>query len=240
MVAIEVSESSVRELAGPKSFERGEKYFAAGQVRRVSVDGKTVSAAVEGTHVYRVQLEITRCGLRGTCSCPYGAESFFCKHCVATALAWLDQGGKPGKPRRKPLSDNDLRSFLGTCDQSWLVDQLMTATNSDPVLRARLAVAAGADANNAFDDRELRKRLEMAIEVADYVDEVAAYSYFHHVDEALNAVEHLLTGGFPHAAATLAEYALELLDAATDQVEDLDGLHAMIERAEEIHQAGTS
>jgi uncharacterized Zn finger protein len=238
VVAIEVSASSVRKLADPRSFERGEKYFAAGRVRRVAVDGTTVSATVDGTHAYRVRLEVTRGGLRGKCSCPYGAEVAFCKHCVAAALAWLKQGGKIGEPRRKPLSDKRLRSFLLDCDRAWLVDQLMSAAKSDKVLRARLDVAAGADDSNAFDDRELRERLELAIEIGDYVDYGAAYGYFHHIGEALNAVAGLVDGGFPDAAITLAEYALELLEGAADRVDDSDGgLRDAIVRAEEIHLA---
>jgi uncharacterized Zn finger protein len=238
VVAIEVSKSSVRRLADPRSFERGEKYFAAGQVRRLTVDGTTVSATVDGTRAYRVRLDVTRTGLQGRCSCPYGAEVAFCKHCVAAALAWLDQGGQIGEPRCKPLSDKRLRSFLLDCDQAWLVDQLMAAAKSDKVLRARLDIAAGADVGSAFDDRELRERLELAIEIGDYVDYGAAYGYFHHVGEALDAVADLVDGGFPNAAITLAEYALELLEGAADRVDDSDGgLRDAIVRAEEIHLA---
>jgi uncharacterized Zn finger protein len=63
MVAVEVSERSVRSLAGDRSFERGRAYFQAGRVRRFTVDGASVTAAVDGTSLYRVQLEITATGL---------------------------------------------------------------------------------------------------------------------------------------------------------------------------------
>ena len=61
----------MRKLADARSFERGERYFAAGQVRRVTVDGTTVNATVDGTRTYRVRLNVTPKGLRGRCSCPY-------------------------------------------------------------------------------------------------------------------------------------------------------------------------
>ena len=93
VVAVEVNADVVRGLADPKSFQRGEEYFAAGHVRRISVDGTAVSATVEGTHAYRVRLDVTRNGLRGRCSCPHDVE--FCKHCVAVALAWLEQATEP-------------------------------------------------------------------------------------------------------------------------------------------------
>ena len=238
MAAIQVSRSSLRELTDPRSFERGERYFASGLVRRVRIDGTTVTATVDGTYSYRVRLEVVRSGLRGRCSCPYGADGVFCKHCVATALAWLDEGGKPAEPRREPVSDERLRSFLSECDQAWLVDQLMAAARSDAVLRARLDVAAGADPSAVFDDRELREQLERAIEIADYVDYGGAYGYFQHVEAALEAVAGLIEGGFPDAAITLSEYALELLEDSGERVDDSDGgLGEAIARAEEIHLA---
>ena len=241
MATIQVSKSALRELTDPGSFERGEQYFTSGRVRRVRIDGSAVSATVDGTYVYRVRLEIVRSGLRGQCSCPYGAEGAFCKHCVATALAWLAEGGKPGEPRRQPISDKRLRSFLLKCDQAWLVDQLMAAARSDAVVRARLDVAAGADPSAAFDDRELREQLERAIEIADYS---SAYGYFQQVEAALEAVAGLIEGGFPDAAITLSEYALELLEGSAEQADDSDGgLGEAIARAEEIHleacEAGT-
>lgn len=231
-----VSRSTVRKLADERSFERGERYFATGQVRRVTVAGATVTATVDGTRTYRVRLDVTPNGLRGRCSCPYGADGVFCKHCVATSLAWLDQGGEVGVPRPKPLSDKRLRLFLRGCDQEWLIDQLMTAANSDRLLRARLAVAAGQ--RDAFDDWDVRDRLERAIDIPDFVDYAGAYGYFVHVGAALDEVERLVGAGFADAAITLAEYALELLESSAERVDDSDGeLSEAIARVEEIHLA---
>ncbi|WP_157528906.1 SWIM zinc finger domain-containing protein [Nocardia sp. NRRL S-836] len=226
----------MRKLADERSFERGERYFAAGQVRRVTVDGSTVTATVDGTRTYRVRLDVTPKSLRGSCSCPYGAEGMFCKHCVAASLAWLEQGGEVGESRAKPLSDKRLRSFLSGCDREWLVEQLMAATKTDRVLRARLAAAAGQ--RNAFDDRDIRVRLERAIEIPDYVEYGEAYGYFLHVGDALDEVERLVGAGFADAAITLAEYALELLESSAERVDDSDGgLSEAIARVEEIHLA---
>lgn len=226
----------MRKLADERSFERGERYFAAGQVRRVTVDGSTVTATVDGTRTYRVRLDVTPKSLRGRCSCPYGADGVFCKHCVATSLAWLEQGGEVGEPRAKPLSDKRLRLFLRGCDQEWLIEQLMTAAKSDRVLRARLAVAAGQQ--DAFDDRDIRDRLERAIDIPGFVDYGGAYGYFMHVGEALDEIERLIGAGFPDAAITLTEYALELLESSAERVDDSDGgLSEAIARAEEIHLA---
>lgn len=238
MAVVEVTEGSVRELADTRSFERGRAYFVAGQVRRFKVDGTSLTATVDGTSTYRVRLDITANGLDGRCSCPYGQEGVFCKHCVATALAWLDAGGEVGEPRAKPITDDRLREFLLDQDRVWLVDELLAAARADAVLRARLAVAAGADAGSALDDRAQRERLERAIEIADFVDYHAAHSYFHGVDEALTDVAGLVDAGFPDTATKLTEYALELLEDTAGRVDDSDGgLREAIDRAEGIHLA---
>jgi uncharacterized Zn finger protein len=113
----------------------------------------------------------------------------FCKHCVATVLAWLDEGMEPGgdmEPGRLPVSDAELLRFLSAQDSAWLADELLRASAVDPVLRARLDVAAGADARQAVDERLLRARLERAIEINDYVHYREAYSYVQGLEEALD------------------------------------------------------
>lgn len=236
MAAIEVSERSVRRLADARSFERGRAYFDAGRVRRFIVNGRAATATVDGTSVYWVRLEITAGGLGGECSCPYGQEGVFCKHCVAAALAWLEAGGQAGEPRSEPVADEGLREYLLAQDPAWLVDELLAAAQVDPLLRARLEVAAGADARVAYDDRALRQLLERAIEIGDFVGYREAFSYFQDVSEALDAVAGLADTGFPDAAAQLAEYALALLEDAAGLVDDSDGgLRAAIEQAEQVH-----
>jgi hypothetical protein len=192
-------------------------------VRRVEVDGTTVTATVDGTSVYRVHLEVAGGGLRGRCTCPYGLEGVFCKHRVAVALVWLADGAEVGEPRPAPVSDQRLRAFLLGQDPAWLVDQLLSAARTDPLLRARLDVAAGADVTAAYDAGDLRDRLARAIEIGDYVDYGGAYSYFDLIEGALDAVAELVDGGFPDTAITLAEYALDLLEGAAGRVDDSDG-----------------
>jgi uncharacterized Zn finger protein len=115
-------ERSVRVAVGRLPFVRARTDILSGRAgaplhrRR---DG--VTATVDGTSVYRVTLENTVKGLYGRCSCPYGQEGMFCKHCVATPLAWLDGGGEVGEPRSQPVTDERLRRFLLGQEPAWLV-----------------------------------------------------------------------------------------------------------------------
>lgn len=246
MVHIEVSEASLRLRADGASYERGRAYFAEERVRKLTIEGAGARATVVGTRPYRVRLWATGSGLEGECSCPYGAEGMFCKHCVAVGLAWLETGGQAGGQASAPLGtssrgqgvdDDELRAFLSTQDPAWLTDELLRAAESDPLLRARLEVAAGADARDVYDDSVLRERLERAIEIDDFVAYHDAHSYFHDVDEVLGEVEGLTGQGFADAAIELADYALELLEDSADLIDDSDGgLGGAIARAESVHR----
>ena len=86
------TEADLRGLAGPRSFERGLRY--AGRVADLDISGTQVSATVSGTDDYEVILVPGAAGLQWDCSCPFGQEGFFCKHCVAVGLAVLEPGAR--------------------------------------------------------------------------------------------------------------------------------------------------
>src|SRR5262249_34838256 len=76
----------VLELAGQSSYELGLDYID--RVTDLGLDGGRITATVEGTEEYEVDLHVEG-GLGGECGCPYGEEGNFCKHCVAVALVFL-------------------------------------------------------------------------------------------------------------------------------------------------------
>lgn len=234
MATVVLTEAAIRKATDSQSFTRGQAYFASGHVRRLAIEGPKVTATVDGTVSYRVKLVLKPSGLTGKCSCPYDT---FCKHCVATAFAWLRKGGKPGASARKPVVD--LEKFLLAQKRSWLTDQLMQAASTDPLLLARLEVAAGAEVSSAYDSSALRERLERVIDVPSYVDYHEATAYFENVDDVIDEVASVAES-FPDVAIDVAEYALELLEDAIERIEDMDGVDSAIGRLEEIHFAACS
>ncbi|MEK7382013.1 MAG: SWIM zinc finger family protein, partial [Elusimicrobiota bacterium] len=92
---------ALREMAGGRSFERGQEYFSAGCVRGLAEHDGTITAKVQGTSDYRVKLWVKDGDLEYSCTCPVGTDGDFCKHCVAAGLAWLSPtkcvSKKPGK-----------------------------------------------------------------------------------------------------------------------------------------------
>ncbi len=102
----------LREMAGPRSFDRGMEYFARGRVLSLGEDTGEITATVLGTHLYRVTLAPGAGGLVSQCTCPLGEDGIFCKHCVAAGLAWLASAGPangvaaaaaPPAPGRAPV-----------------------------------------------------------------------------------------------------------------------------------------
>ena len=85
-----ITEQTLEELAGDRSFEHGRDYLHRGAVVRLRVDASRITARVAGSETYTTKLWIDEGELGYDCSCPIGEEGEFCKHLVATALAWLN------------------------------------------------------------------------------------------------------------------------------------------------------
>ncbi len=91
-----ISRSTLRQLAGERSFERGQIYFDEERVRGLVEFEGTVAATVEGTGDYRVKLWADdEDSLGYSCDCPFADGGNFCKHCVAVGLT-LISGGDTG------------------------------------------------------------------------------------------------------------------------------------------------
>ena len=81
-------------IVGSKTFERGERCFAAKRVQRVEASGGELRGLVRPSETarmpYVVRIWVRAEGLAYECTCPIGLQSQFCKHTVAIALAHLD------------------------------------------------------------------------------------------------------------------------------------------------------
>ena len=87
------TKTQLKELADERSWERGTGYFTDKRVTSILEDRDVIVAKVLGTQSYRVTLHVVRKRLAGECTCPMGDDGVFCKHCVATGLAYLDDFG---------------------------------------------------------------------------------------------------------------------------------------------------
>jgi uncharacterized Zn finger protein len=216
---------------------RGEEYFEAGCVDRLTLEGDALLATVQGTHRYRVELRPGEAVVEHSCTCPYGREGAFCKHCVAAGLALLESGADIAATRPEPLSLEGIRAKLEELDRESLVSLVLEQARLDERVleRVRLQLATGGD---RVDVASIRRAIDVAIDPGDFVPYREAYGWSRGVDEVIDAVERLLEDGRGDAVIELSEHALAALARLGGVIDDSDGhLGVLCERLERLHLA---
>ena len=135
-----LSRPTLKELAGERSFERGLAYFRNGAVERLVSHGNRITARVVGSDNYTVKLWPDGNDFGWDCTCPMGQDGEFCKHLVATGLAWLAAGSGTGKQASSEIES--IRKFLEASDKLTLVNLLAEHACEDEELADRLLLAA--------------------------------------------------------------------------------------------------
>jgi uncharacterized Zn finger protein len=230
-LAAVLSEPVVASLATPRSYERGVVYLEEGRVGRLRVLAGRVRASVEGAETYTVELAAADGGMHASCTCPVGRDGAFCKHCVAVALRWLRQRGAGG-----PTLD-DARAVLESLPSSTLIDLVVDHALEDDGLARKLLVLAARAADGATPQAEqLQALIDQAFATHGFVPYREVYGYVRGIDEAIDAIEALLTAGEPNAVIELAEHALAAAERALEHIDDSNGtMHQVIERLEDLH-----
>jgi uncharacterized Zn finger protein len=188
-----------------------------------------VVAKVAGTADYRVRLWVED-GLAHSCDCPLGLDGEFCKHCVATGLAWLEDDFPGHEPGGSPTMD-DVKAYLEDQEKGYLVGIVMEQAMQDEGLRERLLLRASrmgglnlAAFHRAIDDA--------IIFDDDYYG--PPWEYARGIQNVVGAIEELLEEGFAAEVVELSEYALAKTEGASGY--DVDGtIGNIIEELEEVH-----
>ena len=118
-------------IAGARTFERGERCFAAGRVESCEAGRGELRGVVRPTEAarapYATRLWVRADGLAYECTCPVGLERRLCKHTVAIALAHLE--------RERVEADRGLdvlRQALGALRSEALIEGLLGIARRDP------------------------------------------------------------------------------------------------------------
>jgi uncharacterized Zn finger protein len=138
------TDDDLRHAAGTASYARGAGYLD--RVEELTVTGTWVTATVYGTDEYRVRLlfgDKRGKGVRGDCSCPFGAEGNFCKHCVATGLVALRSGPAAARAPDVP-APGSLVSWLSSLSRDELLIELVELLVDEPQLLERFELRAAA------------------------------------------------------------------------------------------------
>ncbi|MFF1339073.1 SWIM zinc finger domain-containing protein [Streptomyces sp. NPDC058290] len=193
----------------------------------LEIGERTITATVDGTDVYEVELTEHEDGLTGWCDCPYGQEGNFCKHCVAVGLAVLQQTESVPRHRAAATSrGRQLATWLETPSRDELLSLVKEHIAADHDLRRRLelrACAAGGDPG-AVRERILALLDTRPFARYGYVEYADARAYGLQASEAISALRTLTETGRATEAVGLARTAIEALALTYGEIDDSDGI----------------
>jgi uncharacterized Zn finger protein len=234
-----LSVREIRQFAGERFFARGEKYFDEGRVHGMTEYRGQVAAKVAGTEDYRVKLWAERAHLNYSCSCPVGDDGEFCKHCVAVALAWIEESrgkDKGGKSKKSAATLEDVRAFLEQQDKGKLVEMLLNEALESDSLRERLFLETARMNPERIDLATYRRSIKNATCVNDYVDYYSAGGYERGVHRVLESIAALLDDGHGVEVVELTEYALSQIEKSLEYIDDSDAhMGGCINDLQELH-----
>jgi uncharacterized Zn finger protein len=239
-----LTRNTLRQLADAKSFDRGEGYFADGQVMSLVEYAGKLTAMVQGTDEYRVTLFADGDTLASDCTCPMGADDVFCKHCVAVGLTWLANapdaaGKKSGKDSDTPVVTlDDARTWLAKQDQTKLVEIILDQAAADARFRDWLLLQSARSAGKGANVAAIRKAIDRATRTGGFVDYRAARDFSLGVDQVVDSIADLLKEGFANEVIELTEQALGKVEEATLHMDDSDGyMGGILSQLQELHLA---
>jgi uncharacterized Zn finger protein len=227
-----LTQPALAKLAGESYYARGAAYFRDGAVLDLVQTRDALNARVSGSEEYRVSLRAVGRKLDWSCSCPLGDEGEFCKHAVATGLAWLAR-------RKEGGADGDelapLRMHLGSLEKEALVELLLEQAAEDPELRAQLEGAALRHAAPA-DLKTLKETVRRAFDVRGFEDYRGMRALVARAGSVADLLQGLLKSGRSAQAVALADYALERGMVAYENSDDSGGgLSEVLHTIAELH-----
>ncbi len=235
-----INEAVIRRLAGDRSYQRGQDYYLHGHVESIEDHAGTVRASVRGTQDYVVELRVNDGMLDYSCDCPVGIEGTFCKHCVATALAWLNQSNRPPKLKRgsktKEITLADAQESLLAEDKEAIVQTLVEWAKTDQRLWERLILRAARRTGAEAAVAAARRAFNKAIQIRGFVHYREMEPYARGIDDAIDSIGELLQDGLAAGVMELCESALVSLQVKIGLVDDSDGyVSGLLGRLQDIH-----
>lgn len=214
------TEEAVEATADFLSSERAREYLE--RVEDLEVTGTGVTARVYGTHPYDVSLTARNGRLAGECSCPYGQEGVFCKHCVATGIVAVREGG--GELRlaesrggmaavASAPADDPLEAWFARASKHEIIDALRDVLSEDPSLRQRLERRAAVIMR---DTAAVRESVWDLVGIDGDLDYSAARKYAGRVEQAADLIVDFAGYG-PSFAGHAIDFAVAAIDVLLNE-----------------------
>lgn len=240
----------LKELADERSYQRGEAYLRQGRVESLAELEEVISAQVQGSETYEVEFWLEEDGELGyQCDCPVGEEGWFCKHCVAVGLTWLNNPPAATKKRSKhqaATSMTDVQRYLEQQEKPALVRLILDRAMQDASWREQLLLKVAALSPKGVDVKTFQQALKNATKSRGYIDYGETRSFARGIEKVLHSIADLLkegqteTGNAPTGNAPtvieLCEYAIPLVEASLRSADDSNGdIGAVLADIQELH-----
>jgi uncharacterized Zn finger protein len=135
------------QIAGERSFARGQDYADHGHIALLSINGDGLLAAAFGTSDYTVWLKRPGPGISGHCSCPAYEDAGFCKHMAAAALVANEAARQGHDP---PDRFKEMAARLAEMDRSQLQRLPLEMAREDWRALRSLALVLGFEWEDDF------------------------------------------------------------------------------------------
>jgi len=224
-----LSEATFKALAGDDVYERGLAYYNQGRVGALTISNNRISANVEGSHSYSVELQHTAKFFEGSCNCPASDNFDFCKHCVAASLAYYYQT-QTNAELADADQDDRLQNYLATLTKPELVEELHKLVLRDSDILDHWHLKAEI-ASGSLGVPEIRKRITKAIPYKPSglwrYREVA--EYFEQAERALSVLHEPISALEPNDSIKLIVYSAQRLEKTLESVDDSGGYRVGLE-----------
>ncbi len=230
-----INASTLKMLSGEAAFKRGKAYYRDNTVESLIIAGASITADVQGSTIYHVQLKHTSTLFEGRCNCPASDNIDFCKHCVAVGLVYLEQVQAQEKLKNSQRPDL-LLNFLLTHDKVVLADILNKLIHDEPLLLDKWMLKAEVAAGQ-LSSKEFKKRITKAIPYNRHIYRYPQVrNYFARIDLLVDQLTEFIPLFKPNEALTLIDYALARINKALETVDDSGGFrYYSLEHLHQMH-----
>jgi len=220
-----ISTSILRQLAGERSYARGEDYFTSDAVTDLIDTGSFIKAIVAGSDDYHVTLRTKGGHLDYNCDCPVGERGECCKHVVAAGLAWLAQQNATEQTHTGTGQGEwqAIRHYLGNLKPEQLVAMLLEQAENNPALRNELNMQAARGKAGGIDIKALKQLINKAFTVCGFVDYRGMRRFLQNAAPVVEMLNGLWHDRQFAAVVELAEHTLLKGFKSYERTDDSDG-----------------
>ncbi len=225
---LKITKILLTSLAGKGAYSRGEDYFLEGRVAHIQEKNGRITASVDGSYAYSVNLHITKQGLDGYCDCPASEGMDFCKHCVAVALAYQAQLDEKQRAI-DGSSDDRLKALFDKMPKQALIDELLNLIHDNPVLTREWRLKADM-AFKVFDHKAMKKQINSVMPVNRNIYRSRDVQLlFANMLPTVETIASQLNGENPDQDLKLVDYAVDRFATLLERVDDSYGYREDVE-----------